>query len=178
MNDDSEFLLLNTIFELNQRKADICQRDLSKATNLSLGMTNTLLRRLEEKGFIQVKKESPKRVLYLITENGTQALAGKNCGYLRQIVKSIGAYKDRLIDRTNDAVNKGFTGIAVLGSSDFSFLVEYAALHEGVSFGTFPKDTVIPENTFVFIAEDYAESCSVAKDSCAQLYDVLVGEGL
>lgn len=176
MNDDSEFLLLNTIYDLNQRKADICQRDLSKVTNLSLGMINNLLKRLEEKGFIQITKESPKRVLYLVTADGMKALSGKNCGYLRQMAKSIASYKDRLIARISEAVNKGFTGIAVLGSSDFDFLVEYAALHEGVSFGIFPAASVIPKNTFVFIAEDYTEPCPIATDSCVQIYDLFVGD--
>jgi DNA-binding MarR family transcriptional regulator len=176
MNDDSEFLLLKTIYELNQRKADICQRDLSKTTNLSLGKINNLLKRLENRGLILIRKESPKRVLYLITQNGTRAIEGKNRGYLRQMVKSIAEYKDTLVDMISAAVSKGFTGIAVLGSSDFNFLVEYAALREGVSFGTFPEDTVIPENTYVFIAEDYTAPCSIAADACVQISDLFVGE--
>lgn len=176
MNDDSEFLLLNTIYELNQRKADIRQRDLSKTTNLSLGMINNLLRRLEGKGFIQIRKESPKRVLYLLTDNGTRALAGKNCGHLRQMAKAMTLCTSKLVGWIGDAVDKGYTGIAVLGSSDFGFLVEYAALREGVAFGTFPEAADIPENTFVFIAEDYAVPCPIEADSCVSMYDVFVGD--
>ena len=46
------------------------QRDLSRRMNLSLGMTNMLLRRLITKGYIRIKQLDRRKVEYILTPKG------------------------------------------------------------------------------------------------------------
>ena len=47
---------LKILEKIHQNEDSIRQRDLAKIAGLSLGMTNSILKRLIEKGFITVKK--------------------------------------------------------------------------------------------------------------------------
>lgn len=66
MLDEREFELINIVgAELGAN-----QRDLSRRLNLSLGMTNMLVRRLITKGYIRIRQFNKKKVEYILTPRG------------------------------------------------------------------------------------------------------------
>jgi predicted transcriptional regulator len=176
MDQDSEFLLLNSINELTRKKADISQRDLAKAINLSLGMTNVLLRRLSEKGLILIQKVSARNVTYILTPDGINALAGKTYRYLKRTMKTVVIYKETIVKITKEARRLGFTHIGLLGKSDIDFIIEYAAGNSGLPFSVFQEDAIIPGDTFVFVSENYPGNCPVSGTAAANICDLLSGE--
>lgn len=176
MEQDSEFLLLNSINELTRQKADISQRDLSHAINLSLGMTNVLLKRLSQKGFILIKKVSARNVSYILTPDGMNELAGRTYRYLKRTMKKVVAYKETILAIAQDAQKRGFLRVCLLGKSDIDFIIEYAAVNTGLLYGIYLEEATIPTDSFVFVSENYSGVCTVAKKSVAHIGTLLTGE--
>ena len=63
------------------------QRDLSRGTGQSLGMTNLLLKRLARKGLIKVGRLDWKRTQYLLTPKGALEKARKTFAYALYTVR-------------------------------------------------------------------------------------------
>ncbi len=155
MEQDSEYLLLNSINELTRQKADISQRDLARAINLSLGMTNVLLKRLSQKGYILVQKVSARKVSYVLTPAGVNELAGRTYRYLKRTMKKVVNYKETIMEIARDARSRGFSRLALLGKSDLDFIIEYAATSAGLEFTSYQDARDIGGDTFVFVSESF-----------------------
>ena len=176
MEQDSEFLLLNSINELTLQKADISQRDLARTINLSLGMTNVLLKRLSQKGLILVQKVSPRKVSYILTPDGLNELAGRTYRYLKRTMKKVVNYKETIVDIARDARERGFSRIGLLGKSDIDFIIEYAAGNAGLEYVLFQNEKDIAKDTFVFVSESYEKKSIEPGNSVAHIYDLLSKE--
>lgn len=177
MEQDSEFLLLNTIHTLTRQKADISQRDLSRAIHLSLGMTNALLKRLSQKGFILIHKMSPRNVSYALTPDGMNELSSRTNRYLRRTIKQVVNYKETIESIARDAATRGFRRIGLLGNSDLDFIIEHASRKAGLPFDIYPSESAIPGDTFVFVSEKHAGPCPLSGTALASVYDLCAGSG-
>jgi DNA-binding MarR family transcriptional regulator len=60
---------LNTLLELKENP-NLSQRSLSCKLNISLGLTNSILKNLISRGWIKAKKDTGRKLLYLITPQG------------------------------------------------------------------------------------------------------------
>ncbi len=176
MEQDSEYLLLNSINELTRQNAGISQRDLSRAINLSLGMTNVLLKRLSQKGFILIHKATPRNVTYVLTPDGINELAGRTYRYLKRTMKKVVTYKETIVAIAKDAQKRGFTRIGLLGASDIDFIIEYAAVNAGLVYATYHDESAIPGDSFVFVSENFPETSLMPVKSTAHLKLLLTGE--
>jgi hypothetical protein len=176
MEQDPEFLLLNTINELSRAKADISQRDLSRAIHMSLGMTNVLIKRLSLRGYVLIQKVSPRKVSYVLTPDGMNELAGKTYRYLKRTIRKVADYKETIVTITRDAKSRGFLRIGVLGKSDIDFIIEYASHSAGMEFSVFDNDANIPPDSFVFVSENWERPCEISGASVAHIHELLTGE--
>ena len=176
MEQDSEFLLLNTINELTRQKAGISQRDLSRAINLSLGMTNVLLKRLSQKGLILIHKISARNVSYVLTPDGMNELGRRTNRYLKRTFKKVVDYKETILAIARDAATRGFATIGILGKSDLDFIIEYAARKAGLGFAVYRAETDIPRDTFVFVSENHTGPCPASGPSLARIHEICAGE--
>jgi len=176
MEQDSEFLLLSSIKELTARQRDISQRDLARAINLSLGMTNVLLKRLSQKGLILMQKISSRNVTYVLTPEGVNELAGRTYRYLKRTMKTVVTYKEAISAIAKEAREQGFAAIALLGRSDIDFIVEYAASSAGLDYIQLESGAKVPHNSFVFVSENHEGSADVPAASTVNIYDLLAVE--
>jgi len=123
MNDplnEREFELVNIVgAELAAN-----QRELSRQMNLSLGMTNMLLRRLVTKGYIRIKQLDSRKVGYFLTPKGFAEKMRKSVKYTLKTISSIGLIKKQLLDILGGLYTKGHRKFYILGDSDFAELVE------------------------------------------------------
>ena len=60
---------LNTLLELKENP-NLSQRSLAHKLNISLGLTNSILKNLISRGWIKAKKDTGRKLLYLITPKG------------------------------------------------------------------------------------------------------------
>ena len=81
--DGSELALMREI----EREPIRTQRDLSRSVEISLGMTNLLLKRLARRGLIKVRQLDWKRTQYLLTPKGALEKTRKTYDYARYTVR-------------------------------------------------------------------------------------------
>ena len=89
---DKEYIILESIYE-NDR---ITQRELSKATGISLGSVNLLLAKMIKEGLIKVEKIPANRVAYMLTPKGMLEKINKTYNYIRIHYNQINKTKERI----------------------------------------------------------------------------------
>lgn len=135
ITNDHEFDVLAHIHQHEQVK----QRDIAGAIGLSLGMTNAVLKRLANKGFITMRRINSRNIHYLVTPSGVDVIAKRSYRYLRRTVGHIVRYKETMRATFREAAadppeGRGATEVLLIGESDLDFLVEWCAEKEGLDF--------------------------------------------
>ncbi len=118
--DEREFELVNIVG--GQLSAN--QRDLSRQMNLSLGMTNILLRRLVSKGYIRIKQLNQRKMQYLLTTKGFSEKMRKSVKYTLKTINSIALIKSRLNEIILNLYRQGHREFYVIATSDFELLLK------------------------------------------------------
>ncbi len=120
VSDEREFELINIL----GAPLGANQRDLSRHMDLSLGMTNMLIRRLIAKGFIRIEQLNKRKVQYILTPKGFAEKMRKSIKYTVKTVNSIGLIKNRIKEILLDLYKNGVRSFHILGKNDLSMLVE------------------------------------------------------
>lgn len=123
---DSEYTILETLYLSQKRDRDIKQRELSQAANLSLGMTNTILKRFAGKGWITIRKFNSRNISYAVTPEGVSEIARRAFRYFKRTINNVSVYREMIEDTLVRRKKAGYTGVLLAGSSDLEFIVEYA----------------------------------------------------
>jgi predicted transcriptional regulator len=118
--NEHEFELVNIIG--GQLAAN--QRDLSRQINLSLGMTNMVIRRLVTKGYIRIKQLNRRKVEYILTPKGFAEKMRKSVKYTLKTIHSIGLIKNDLLNILRPLHGAGARKFYILGESDLVALIE------------------------------------------------------
>jgi predicted transcriptional regulator len=118
--DEREFELVNIV----GAKLAANQRELSRQMNLSLGMTNMLLRRLVTKGYIRITQLNQKKVQYILTPKGFTEKMRKSVRYTLKTIDSIGLVKRSLLSLLKEAHQNGSGTFYILGGADLASLIE------------------------------------------------------
>ena len=125
--NEREFELINIVgARLTQN-----QRDLSRQMNLSLGMTNMLIKRLVTKGYIRIRQLNQRKVQYLLTPKGFTEKMHKSINYTLKTINSITIIKDKLRAILTPLYKRGERSFCVVGKSDLAFLVDVVFKEEG-----------------------------------------------
>lgn len=118
--NEREFELVNIV----GAKIASNQRDLSRHLDLSLGLTNMLLRRLVVKGYIRIRQLNNRKVEYMLTPKGFAEKMRKSIKYTVKTINSIGMIRARLKETLSSLYEKGDRKFVILGQSDLAVLVE------------------------------------------------------
>ena len=125
---------MESLGEAERTQARITQRELASRTGLSLGMTNALLRRFAEKGWVKLTRLSAKSVQYGLTPEGMTEVARRTAGYFRRAARSAEQYRARLEQFVLQAKLDGASTLVLAGSSELDFLLEFACDRHGLVF--------------------------------------------
>ena len=136
MTDTSETDVLYSVQQTLQTSPDSGQRELAEGAHMSLGMTNALLKRFVQKGWIMMKKASPRTVRYVLTAEGMKELEKRSRRYMARTFDNIKTYSDIMQRRALKAKEQGCRCVVLYGESDIAFLVEYACSKYGLQFMT------------------------------------------
>jgi len=105
------------------------QRDLSKKLNISLGLVNSFVRRLANKGYFKITNIPKNRVKYILTPEGTSEKARLTYQYIQY---SFGFYRrarKNLQLLFKDLAAQGVTRVVLYGVTDLAEIA-YISLHE------------------------------------------------
>jgi DNA-binding MarR family transcriptional regulator len=131
---DTELSILESIAAANSSSESLTQRDLARSTGLSLGMTNALLKRLAERGWIKLTRISTRTIRYALNPEGMAEIARRSAAYFRRSARNADIYRERLESFVLDQLRAGIGTIVLVGSSDLDFLLEYICERHGIIF--------------------------------------------
>jgi DNA-binding MarR family transcriptional regulator len=141
---DTEFIILENIH--NSAKTPLRQRDLAQIAGTSLGMVNSILKRLVQKGWITVKKLNSRNIQYAVTLDGIDEIVRRSYRYIKRIIRNVVYFKDILEGAVYQAKCRNISSVLLVGSSDLDFIVEYACRQWDLAFSRI-KETVSTEET-------------------------------
>ena len=104
------------------RKGDHTQRELSNSLNLSLGLVNTCLRRLVDRGYFRVESMPRHRMKYSLTPEGSARKSRLTVEYLRYSVDFHREIKELLLGKYSEIEKSGVTSLLFYGAGEVAEL--------------------------------------------------------
>lgn len=132
--NDTELQLLETIYSKQDGSGAISQRDLAGASGLSLGMTNALLRRFVERGWVKLTHLSGRSLRYILTSDGMEEVLRRSLSYFTRAVRSASLYRDRIDAYVLGLSKAGFRTLVLEGPAELDFLFDYSCARHGLDF--------------------------------------------
>jgi hypothetical protein len=175
---DTEYIILENIYDSAESAVEgqgpparsLRQRDLAQIAGASLGMTNFILKRLVQKGWIKAKRINCRNIQYAVTLEGINEIISRSYRYFKRTIKNVVFFKEILEDLVNTAKQNNIKKVTLVGASDLDFIVEHACRRSGLIFartGENEKSSCPPSSANVLFGSDtlviYAEGISVNK---------------
>ena len=104
------------------RAGIVSQRELSRRLNISLGLVNTFIKRLVNKGYFKVTTMPRKRVKYFLTPAGLARKSRLTIEYLKYSVDSYREIKKLLLRRFKEMEETGVQSIYFYGTGEVAEL--------------------------------------------------------
>jgi DNA-binding MarR family transcriptional regulator len=150
---DKELEILQHI----HHESDVHQRDLARIVGLSLGMTNAIVKRLAQKGFLLIRKINNRNICYAVTAEGIDEIARRSYRYFKRTIKNVVFYKEAVEALIRDAHKVGYSRIALVGPSDLDFIVEHCCRNHGLALERWNDGSALPSGGGVLLvfSENY-----------------------
>lgn len=148
--DDRELAILERIYE---HPDEVHQRDLARIVGLSLGMTNAILKRLAQKGFLKIRKVNNRNIRYIVSPEGVDAIAHRSYHYFKRTIKNVVYYRRAIESLVRKIRDDGYEGLVLVGASDLDFIVEHACTTAGLRY--IRDDAEITDKVFELYSEHY-----------------------
>lgn len=139
--------------------SQLSQREIARTLDISLGMTNIILKRLVSKGWLTMHRINGRNLAYALTPDGTRELARRSYRYLRRTIKSVVGWKGRLDRLLISAKSSGVSRIILVGNSQLEFMIDYLCGLHGLGLENkdqLPNDA--PEGALVLVGENIEPS--------------------
>ena len=130
-SEDKELDILQNISE---SEGGVRQRDLARIIGLSLGMTNTILKRMAQKGWLMIRKVNNRNIQYVVSAQGMEAIARRSYRYFKRTVRNVVDYKEAIGHLLTAAHLAGYRELVLVGRSDLDFIVEHLCGKHHLSF--------------------------------------------
>jgi len=172
---DKEIAILENIYS---KPKNTRQRDLAHIAGISLGMTNSILKRLIGKGLLTAQKINHRNIHYAVTPAGINEIMKRSYRFFKRTIKNIVVYKEKIDELVVSIKTKGFTRIVLVGKSDLDFLVEHCSSHHGIEYKRDenpPSSAAGMDNnrTYYIVSEKNRGGSALPEDSSTALFDNL-----
>jgi hypothetical protein len=97
-------------------------------------MTNAILKRLAQKGWIIMRRLNSRNVQYAVTPDGVNEIARRSYRYFKRTIRNVVFYRDLIDETVSRAKLRGLEAVLLIGMSDLDFIVEHACDRHGLSF--------------------------------------------
>ena len=158
MHSDKEYLILEHI---NGNSSHTRQRDLA-AADLSLGMTNAVLKKLVTKGLLVMKRVNSRNIHYALTPEGLYEVAQRSRALLKRTLSNVAQYRDAAERYVSSLKQEGCTAIQLQGSSDLDFILEWACMKHEMLYNPAvrpdsqnPRQKELDEQELITVLETY-----------------------
>jgi len=172
---------LNILEQIHQSKGSIKQRDLAHIIGLSLGMTNSIIKRLVKKGWLKIKKVNNRNIQYIVSTEGIEEITRRSYRYLRRTIKNVVYYKETIAHFVADLAHSGFAGVILVGKSDLDFILEHFTNQYKLNFKKiffteeiYTRIEQMPKNFILFSETITEEEVSLAIPNSTFLRKILI----
>ena len=148
---DKEAIILEHIYYNDSLK----QRELADKAGISLGMTNAILKRLIEKGWLMTKRLNSRNISYVVSPTGMEEIFKRGYRYFKRTIDDVRLYKEEIERLVSEAVAAGYKAVALVGKSDLDFIVEYACGKAEINMLRPESDKDVSRDFFVIYSEQY-----------------------
>jgi len=118
---------LNTLLEIKQNPS-LSQRSLSHKLNISLGLTNAIIKNLIHRGWLKVKKDTGRKLLYIITPEGTANVSRLMYTRFQETLHYYHYTKDLLTAYLMKLYQQGEKTINIYGTGQLAEITYYAGI--------------------------------------------------
>ena len=138
---------------INISDSSITQRELSSTIGASLGMTNSILKRLVNKGLLSMRRINERVIRFYLTPRGIEAVVRKRYRYFRRPIRDIALYRGKIEMFVGQVGNRGYSALMLIGHSDLDFIVERACALNNILI--IRDETLFATKVFRLYAETY-----------------------
>jgi DNA-binding MarR family transcriptional regulator len=125
---------LKILEQIAQRADTVHQRDLARVVGLSLGMTNAIVRRLAQKGWLTIRKVNNRNIRYVVSPAGIEQITRRSYQYFRRTIKNIVYYREAIERFVQHVRACSYSGLLLVGRSDLDFIIEHACGAYGIDY--------------------------------------------
>ena len=118
---------LDTLLELKQNPST-SQRSLAHKLNISLGLTNAIIKNLIYRGWIKVKKDTGRKLLYIITPQGMANVSRLMYTRFRETLHYYHYTKDLLTAYLIKLYQQGEKTVNIYGTGQLAEITYYAGM--------------------------------------------------
>jgi DNA-binding MarR family transcriptional regulator len=171
---------LDLLEHIARRSGSVHQRDLARMSGMSLGMTNAIVKRLAQKGWLTIRKVNNRNIRYAVSPSGIKQIAGRSYRYFMRTVRNVVHYREAIEDFARGIESRGYRGLILIGKSDLDFIVEHACGISGLEYVRDEKETGVSAGEgemFILYSEIHIpdEEAKHNRPSAAFLRDVVGG---
>ena len=175
---DTELQLLETIYSKQDVSGSLSQRSLAGAAGLSLGMTNALLKRFIERGWVKLMHLSGRSLRYILTSDGMEEVLRRSLSFFTRAVRSASLYRDKIDAFVLKLSKEGFDILVLEGPAELDFLFDYSCERHNLAFVKNPVEArreallALPGAMFVDVGTDHGVGAAASR---VHLADILFG---
>ena len=148
--NEKDFAVIREIS--NNAAAD--QRAIAARSGISLGMTNLIIKRLTNMGYIKAKQLDKKKIQYLLTPQGFAEKARKSYAYTRRTIGLFKTTKEKIRDLILEEHRKGAVRFIIEGNSDLCDLTESAYRSLAIEGSTLQRHDNLSSDSSVLRSSD------------------------
>jgi DNA-binding MarR family transcriptional regulator len=116
------------------------QRSLASKLNISLGLTNAILKNLISRGWIKAKKDTGRKILYIITPQGMANVSRLLYTRFRETVHYYNYTKDLITNYLLKLYQEGEEEVSIYGTGQLAEITYYAGISTPLKLNTIISD--------------------------------------
>jgi len=130
---------LNTLLEI-KKNPSTTQRSLSRKLNISLGLTNAIVKNLIHRGLIKAKKDTGRKLLYIITPKGMVNVSRLMYNRFQETLHYYHYTKDLLTSYLMKLYQQGEKTVNIYGTGQLAEITYYAGISTPLKLNTIITD--------------------------------------
>lgn len=130
---------LNTLLELKENP-NLSQRSLARKLNISLGLTNSILKNLISRGWIKAKKDTGRKLLYIITPQGMANVSRLMYTRFQETLHYYHYTKDLLTAYLIKLYQQGERTVNIYGTGQLAEITYYAGMSTSLKLNAIISD--------------------------------------
>lgn len=178
---DPELAILETIYDSSRQTNSVKQRDLAHITGTSLGMTNAILKRLTQKGWITIKRINSRNIQYAISPDGVNEIARRSYRYFKRTIRNVVMYREGIDAVINRAKIQKYNSVLLVGISDLDFIVEHSCIRHGLTYlkvvDLKTAQALFKNDCFIIFSESFEQPLQINMPNSLYLITLLANPG-